>query len=212
MLVQTITRPSSSFFSLKRLHALSVQHVLCIGLSMLALLVAPNSFASERKLVEKQFRHYWTAFCFGKFDQAVEYIYESDLQAMKKEFVPVFEEALQSRDEKVRQVGKTFFSGIAEDQRGNLSTRDVFERVTRIGFSGSQDALQILQRAPMVIDKVEFHQKNEVSITYHLKVNGQDLESDRERMIRVDGKWFLRLKDVQHSAAALRQALFGAKN
>ncbi|WMW79313.1 hypothetical protein RF679_11705 [Undibacterium cyanobacteriorum] len=179
---------------------------------MLALLAAPNSFASERKLVEKQFRSYWSAFCFGKFDQAVEYIYESDLLAMKKEFVPVFEEALQSRDEKVRQVGKTFFSGIAEDQRGNLSTRDVFERVTRFGFSASPEALQILQRAPMMIDKVEFSPKNEASITYHLKVNGQDLESDRERMIRVDGKWFLRLKDVQGSAAAMRQALFGAKN
>lgn len=185
--------------------------VLHLSLLVFSTAVSSATFASDKGAVEKLFKNYWSVFSAVKYEQAVDFIYPPDLELMRKEYVPIFERALQSDSQQVRQIGQKFSDGVPEGAFADISAREVFVRTSRFFIQGSPEALQVLKQSKVMIKQVRFVTASQANILYTVQFGRDSFGDDQESFIKTDGKWYLRLKDVQKNAKALNDALFPSK-
>jgi len=74
--------------------------------------------------------------------------------------------------------------------------------------AGMGDAFNMFSDSSVTITDVFTKSKDSVAVHYNIIVRGKNLGGDFERLIRINGKWYLKLKqDPQQLANKLRSVL-----
>ena len=173
----------------------------------IALFFSTSTFASERNILDKRFKAYWSVFSSGQFDSAAQFIYPKDMELVRTEFVPIFLNAAMSSNSSVKKQADIFFEGIPTERRSALSAADSYIGLNRVGFAPSPQLLTMMKGSTVHVKDVQFTFSDEATILYTVNFLNGNKGDDQERFIKVDGVWFLRLKQIVENASKTKIAL-----
>lgn len=174
---------------------------------LMAFFFSASIFASEKNVLDKRFKEYWSSFSKGQFNSASRFIYAKDMELVRAEFVPIFLNAAKSSNPNVRRQADIFFEGIPTELRSTLSAKDSFIGINRLGFAPTPELLTLMKGSIVSINKIQFLSSDEAIIHYTATLSNGYKGDDQERFIKTDGVWQLRLKEIIENASKMRMAL-----
>lgn len=173
----------------------------------IALLFSMSIFASEKQILDKRFKGYWSSFSVGDFNSTSKFIYAKDMELLKTAFVPIFLNAAKSPNPNIKKQADIYFGEISTDLRSAFSAKDAFIGANRIGFASNSDLLALMKNSKISINKIQFISSNEALIQYTVTFSNGYKGDDQEHFIKVDGIWFLRLKQIVENAEKMKAIL-----
>ena len=170
------------------------------------LLFATGAFASDEETIANQMKDYWAAFSNANFNRAAEYIYPADLAAAKKELLPVFLAAGESANPELNSVADSFFLNVPRESRSSISGAQVFIGLNNFIGAANPQLFVALRDSTIEILETALGTADSATITYRILINGTPA-TDLERFSRLNGKWYVRVKeDPRDTAGKFRQA------
>jgi hypothetical protein len=168
--------------------------------------VSATALATDTEVIHKRFQGYWTAMLSGQFAAASKFISEQDIEQARKAFVPIYISAAKNSNSGVREQANIFFEGIPVQLRASTSGRDAFIGMNRVAFAASPEIQKSLKGSKFQVTDIKFTSQDEVTVYYTAKMANGYEDDDVERLSRVGGVWFLRLKDIPGTARKLQKA------
>lgn len=161
---------------------------------------------TDEEILRESMATYWKDLTAKDFSKATEWILPEDLEAAKKELLPVFLAAMKSPKEDVRKMASGYFGDTPEDKRADLSPAAAYVCLNQFINSNMPQLFEILKTSTMTVDRVEV-KDDQATVHYQIKVQ-EDVTVDTESFIKKDGKWWLRVKeDPKDTARKLRLSL-----
>jgi len=173
----------------------------------LMLLMPMMLFGDDKEEIENTFNNYIKAFFQADFDKASKYIAPMDVENCKV-LLPVFMKAIKHDDPSLRKLASAFFGDIEVESRKDFTGFQCYVGMNRMIKAGMEDAFNMFSDSSVTITDVFTKSKDSVAVHYNIIVRGKNLGGDFERLIRINGKWYLKLKqDPQQLANKLRSVL-----
>lgn len=169
--------------------------------------ISSLSFAGDTEEVTKKFRGYWADFSSARLSSVSQYIIPSDLERARNAFMPIFLNLSKSQNPRLRQQADVFFGNIPIELRTKMPPNELYMGLHRIIFSMSPKFLEILKGSTAQIDRIQFTSADEATVYYSVKFPNGSEGQDTEYFKKVDGQWFLRLKNIEETATKLRIAI-----
>lgn len=174
-----------------------------LSITLLVLLPTYVLADIQKDQIEKTFYEYLGGLGREDCQSAMNSIHSADLVSAKYHLVPVFTEALKSKNTEVVAIGKVFFgpaSPIGIDGKGALCGAYAALETAQPGI------FNVLRVAKVNIDKVVI-QRPDAVVEYSLHVNGQTI-TDMEKFSLDGDSWKMRTKESPAATANKFRLLF----
>ena len=168
----------------------------------------PTLAPAEERAIQVLMNDYWTAWTNGDFEKAAKFILRGDLKDARASLLPVFIEAQNRTSNDTTEILATFFGEARNGDRASLSKEEVFIGLNRVISTALADSFDLLSRTTTSITDVTFHNENSAILRYTMLLDGDALAEDFERAVRINGEWFLRLKEDPKITASKFEMLF----
>jgi hypothetical protein len=186
--------------------------ILKLIVTALSFSISTSVLASEFSDVGERFKDYWQAFSTAQFDSAARFIAPEDVRHAKSEFLPIFLDASKSTNPDVRSQADIFFSGLPLHRRRTISDKESYAGINRVAFGPSPQLQELMKRSVVTVTDVKFTSANAATLFYSIKLSNGYEVSEVEQFTKIEGVWFLRLKQVSENALKTRKALFPQRN
>jgi hypothetical protein len=162
-------------------------------LALVVIAAAGAAHASQPE-VTALMENYWHAYSRSNFTAAAAYLDPRDLGALKDGLLPMFLEAAESKNANVVPLVKAFFSGIAPDEREDMTGPQVFAGMNHMMRDVMPEPYEALRQTTIQVTKVTFGDDGTTVVEYTVRLPEGDA-SDAERANLHEGRWYLRTKD-----------------
>ena len=174
-----------------------------------ALLLPLAAFAADTTPIEDVFQRYWRASVKKEIAKATAEVLPADLDDLKAAILPVFLANQAPKDKTAQEFSSTFFNKIVGTARTNMSSAEVFAGFQRLVIATNPQMSDILKDATLSIIFVRTPSADEAEVHYQVTIRGES-EIDADRLVKKNGRWWVRLKDdPKELAAQFTQMLAG---
>lgn len=173
----------------------------------LALIITAAAHAANTKPIEDVFQRYWGAYARKDSVKAATDILPSDLEDMKAAVLPVFLGAQQSKGKEAQEIVSLFFGRTAGKAREAFTAVDVYSGLNRLVMAGDPQMFDSLKDASVSIIFVRTPAANEAEVHFQVTLKGAS-DTDAEKLINKNGRWWIRVKDDPKETAAHFKQLF----
>ncbi|MEX0733575.1 MAG: hypothetical protein WD944_12430 [Steroidobacteraceae bacterium] len=171
------------------------------------LIVSAGSWASE-PLISETMAGYWQEYSHGNFSKAATYMDPRDLKELRDGLVPLFLAATDHSNEEVRKIVNSFFNGVPDESRKEMSAEQVFAGLSQVGKQQLPEVFETLATTRIEVTEVRMGTTDSATVHYTVitpEGNGQD----NERASLHDGKWYLRIKEPPQETIKKLRSLLG---
>lgn len=175
---------------------------LFIGLSVVA-----AAYSSENKPIEETFERYWTAYVRKDFVKVAADILPSDLEEAKAALLPVFVAAQTHKEKEALAVVTAFFGRTVGKARESLTPLEVYSGLHRVTMAATPDFFEVLKEAKVTVVFVRMADADSAEIHYQITIRGES-QIETDRLIRKDGRWWIRVKEDPRDTAAQFKQMF----
>jgi hypothetical protein len=172
-----------------------------------ALTFSAVSFAADTKPIEEVFQRYWSAYAKKDVAKAAADVLPSDLEDTKAALLPVFLAAQSHKDKEVQEMLSVFFGRTVGKARESMTAPEVYAGINRIVMAGNPPFFDALKDASISIIFVRTPAPEEAEIHYQVTLRGES-DTDADKLIKKNGRWWVRVKEDPKEAAAQFKQLF----
>lgn len=165
-----------------------------LTLGLLLLLAAGLVRASEAE-ISQLMENYWHAYSRSDFVTAATFLDPRDTGALKAGLLPLFLRAADSKNVNVVPLVNSFFEGIPDDRREEMTEAQVFAGMNRMMRDVMPQVYAELGRTSIRAIRVTPRGDSEADIAYTIRVRGEALE-EADRASLHEGRWYLRTRDA----------------
>ena len=178
---------------------------------LLALTLSAISRAADTKPIEAVFQNYWDAYARKDFAKAAADVLPADLEATKRELLPVFLSAQSSQVKQVQEVVNAFFGRAVGKARESLSTVEVFAGLNRVITGNDPQFFEMLKDAKTSIIFVRTPDADNAEVHFQVTVRGAS-DTDVEGLTKKNGRWWVKMgEDPKQIAASFKEMIAEAR-
>ncbi len=178
---------------MKVMHKVFIIICICFSQSVLA---------SEQVEIQKVMSMFWNAYKNKDFQEAARFIYPEDLESTKNEVLPLFLQAANHQDPEAKDMGEKFFYGIPFNRREKMTAVEVYCAIQNFALSViSQDDFKKVTGGTSTITETFFSNPDTALVNYSVLISGETA-TYQDRLGKVNGVWYIRLKDVSQNSSA----------
>lgn len=163
--------------------------------------------ADDRAAIESVLLAYWQGFGAQDFEAAARTIHPGDLEELRVQVLPVFLAGLKAPKSDRRALAQAFFAGVPEADRERLSGADTFVQFSKLVARLKPDVVNALAGKTPEVVEVSIANDGSASATYRFVILDSP-STDTDRFSRVNGRWYLRLKEAPRDTAQKFRTLF----